>query len=195
MTWFQSKVRGGHMCNPYSLTLITDNIDLLHRGCLLLAILSSACIWAGCGGCKLDRRVRVAPGSPCGGCSMTALSCPAPAKKLVATGVLILCCPRLALMIRHVQHGSDCSCKCVPLLLPVASCHSGSISGILLAPGLIGAEPPSTGHGVPLSSLGSIQSPRADPQKLAASWVSNQLYGDTLDQVTPSCCFETAAQG
>ena len=43
----------------------------------------------------------------------------------------------------------------------------------------------SSGPGVPLSAVGSIVSPRADPQKLAANWVSNQLYGDASDQV---CC-------
>ena len=55
---------------------------------------------------------------------------------------------------------------------------------MLVSAGALHANGPHAGRGVPLSAVGSIVSPRADAQKLAASWVSNQLYGDTQDQVT-----------
>ena len=60
-------------------------------------------------------------------------------------------------------------------------------------PGAVNISRHSSGPGVPLSAVGSIVSPRADPQKLAANWVSNQLYGDASDQVC--CCCPTVCLG
>ena len=74
--------------------------------------------------------------------------------------------------------------RCHAIIASTLVMHRDATDAVvmLVSAGALHANGPHAGPGVPLSAVGSIVSPRADAQKLAASWVSNQLYGDTQDQ-------------